>query len=307
MGSGSSSGVHHRALSEAEDRAATPQETAVEQPDSTVVVMPAPTAWPFVLALGIALIFAGLLTSSAVSMLGAILYVVGAVGWFREVFPHEQHVWVAVVPVLKTEAVPSRPVTRLRVASGVPRAWLPLKAHPMSAGVKGGLAGAVAMALLAILYGVISHGSIWYPINLLAGSLYAPSAMPTVDELRQFRLGWFVFASALHLFTSLLVGFLYGAMLPMVPRRPILLGGVTAPLIWTGLLYEVIPFVNPLMEDRINWWWFAASQIAFGVVAGLVVSRQGAVWTRENLPLAMRAGIEAPGIIAEHRHEDDRR
>jgi hypothetical protein len=223
------------------------------------------------------------------------------------VFPHEHQDLVAVVPVPTPEVVPSRAVTRLRVASGVPRAWLPLKAQPISAGVKGGLAGAVAMALLAMLYGVLSHGSIWYPINLLAGSLYASSAMPTVDELVRFHLGWFLFACALHLFTSLLVGFLYGAMLPMLPGRPILLGGVTTPLIWTGLLHEVIAFVNPLMDERINWWWFAASQVAFGVVAGLVVARQEKVWTAENVPLAIRAGIEAPGIVPEHRDGDDRR
>ena len=224
----------------------------------------------------------------------------------REVFPYERQELVAVVPAARPEVVPARGVTRLRVASQVPRTWLPLKVRPISAGVKGGLAGAVAMALLAMLYGLLTHGSIWYPINLLAGSLYAQSAMPTLDELLHFHLGWFLFASALHLSTSLLVGFLYGAMLPMVPGRPILLGGVTTPLIWTGLLHEVIAFVNPLMDERINWWWFAASQVAFGVVAGLVVSRQETVWTRENMPLAMRAGLEAPGIIPERHDEGDR-
>jgi hypothetical protein len=269
--------------------------------------MPAPTAWPFVLALGAALIFAGLLTGPAVSALGGILYIAGGVGWFRQVLPREHLELVAVAPAVMPEPVPARGVARLRVASQVPRTWLPLKVHPISAGVKGGLAGAVAMALLAMLYGVLSHGSIWYPINLLAGSLYAPSAMPTVDELLHFRLGWFLFASGLHLCTSVLVGFLYGAMLPMVPRRPILLGGVTTPLIWTGLLHEVIAFVNPLMDQRINWWWFAASQVAFGVVAGLVVSSQEQIWTSENMPLAMRAGLEAPGIIPERRDEGDRR
>src|SRR5215471_2343151 len=306
MGSGSSRGVRNRTVTGVEDGATTPQRPAVEEPEGAVVVMPAPTAWPFVLALGVALIFAGLLTGPAVSGLGALLYVAGGVGWFREVFPHERQELVAVVPAIRPEGLPARGVTRLRVASQVPRTWLPLKVHPISAGVKGGLAGAVAMALLAMLYGVISQGSIWYPINLLAGSLYAPSAMPTVDELLHFRLDWFLFASALHLCTSLLVGFLYGAMLPMVPGRPILLGGVTTPLIWTGLLHEVIAFVNPLMDERINWWWFAASQVAFGVVAGLVVSRQETVWTRENMPLAMRAGLEAPGIIPERHDEGDR-
>jgi hypothetical protein len=307
MGSGSSSGVRDRTITGAEAGATTPQRPAVEEPEGAVVVLPAPTAWPFVLALGVALIFAGLLTGPAVSGLGALLYVAGGVGWFREVFPYERQELVAVVPAARPEMGPARGVTRLRVASQVPRAWLPLKVRPISAGVKGGLAGAVAMALLAMLYGVLSHGSIWYPINLLAGSLYAPSAMPSLDELLHFRLDWFLFASALHLSTSLLVGFLYGAMLPMVPRQPILLGGVTTPLIWTGLLHEVIAFVNPLMDERINWWWFAASQVAFGVVAGLVVSRQETVWTRENMPLAMRAGLEAPGIIPERHDEDDRR
>jgi len=270
------------------------------------VMMPAPTAWPFVLALGVALVFAGLLVGWAVSVLGAGLYLAGAVGWFGELFPLERHELVAVAPEPAPE-ISRREVTRVRAAEDVKRAWLPLKVYPISAGVKGGLAGAVAMALLAMLYGLLSHGSIWYPVNLLAGSLYAPSAMPSDEELLHFRVGWFLFASALHLFTSLLVGFLYGAMLPMLPGRPILLGGVTTPLIWTGLLHEVIAFVNPLMDARINWWWFAASQIAFGVVAGLVVARQEKVWTTENLPLAMRAGIEAPGIIPERHNEDDRR
>ena len=49
--------------------------------------VPAETAWPLVLALGFTLISAGLLTSSAVSVLGAVLAVTGCFGWFREVFP----------------------------------------------------------------------------------------------------------------------------------------------------------------------------------------------------------------------------
>ena len=271
------------------------------------IILPAPTAWPFVMALGVSLIFAGLLTSASLSVLGAGLYIAGAVGWFRQVLPREHTIEVLVAPEAELAVVSPVEVTRLKAAKHVQRAWLPLKIYPISAGVKGGIAGAVAMALLAMLYGLISHGSIWYPINLLAGSLYAPSAMPSVEQMLHFQLGWFLFALALHIATSLLVGLLYGAMLPMLPNRPILLGGVIAPLIWTGLLYHVIGFVNPLLDERINWWWFAASQIAFGIVAGLVVVRQNKVWTSENLPLAMRAGIEAPGIVHERDDEGERR
>jgi hypothetical protein len=275
--------------------------------DATEVILPAPTAWPLALALGVALIFAGMLTNVSISILGAVLYLAGAVGWFREVLPHEHHVRAPVEPGVEPAMVPSREVMRLPVAQEVKRAWLPLKIYPISAGVKGGLAGGVAMAVLAMLYGVVFFHSLWYPINLIAGSLYDAPAIPATQELLQFRLGWFVFALAMHITMCLLVGLLYGAMLPMLPTRPIILGGIIGPLLWTGLLYHILGYINPLLDKEINWIWFAVSQVAFGVVAGLVVVRQNKVWTTENLPLAMRAGIEAPGIIHEHDGEDTRR
>ena len=270
------------------------------------VLMPAPTAWPFAMALGTALGFAGLMTDVSVSILGAILWLFGAVGWFREVLPHEDH---ELLPVAAEEPAPVRPpreVMRVPAAAQVQRAWLPLQVYPVSAGVKGGLAGGVAMAILAMIYGVVSGHTIWYPINLLAGSLYAPSATPTVEEMLHFRLGWFLFALAMHITMCLLVGLLYGAMLPLLPRSPIVLGGIIGPLLWTGLLYHVIGYVNPMLDQRINWWWFALSQVGFGVVAGLVVKRQNRVWTAENVPLALRAGIEAPGLLPEREDEDKR-
>src|SRR5580658_3385861 len=49
---------------------------------------PAPTPWPIALAFGITLLFAGLVTSGAISVLGAIVAIAGAVGWFRAVLPH---------------------------------------------------------------------------------------------------------------------------------------------------------------------------------------------------------------------------
>jgi hypothetical protein len=270
------------------------------------VVMPAPTAWPFAMALGTALTFTGLLTDASVSVLGGILALCGAVGWFRQVLPHEHHEVIPVAAEEPAAVVPPSEVMRVASAADVQRAWLPLKIYPVSAGVKGGLAGGVAMAVFAVIYGLIFFHSIWYPINLLAGTLYAPSATPSIEAMMHFQMGWFLFALAMHLTMCLLVGLLYGAMLPLLPRSPVLLGGIIGPLLWTGLLYHILGFVNPLLDQRINWWWFAVSQVAFGVVAGLVVKRQNKVWTSENLPLALRAGIEAPGLMHERDHEDKR-
>ena len=263
------------------------------------IKLPAPTAWPIVFAFGITLLLAGLLTSPSVSILGAILAVTGCIGWFQDVLPHEKEETVEVKAEVSVITTPRREVERLPVAPELPRALLPLETYPVSAGIKGGLAGSVAMAVLACLYGVLKQHSIWYPINLLAATIYGQSLQLTPATLNAFHLGSFVVASFIHLLTSLLVGLLYGAMLPMFPRRPILLGGVIAPILWTGLLHSVLDLINPLLNAHIDWPWFVASQFAFGIVAGLVVVRQQRVRIRQFVPFLMRAGFEAPGITKE--------
>ena len=270
-----------------------------------VVELPAATAWPIVLAFGTTLLFAGLVTSVAVSALGGVLMVAGAVGWFRDVLPHEAHDVVPARPDVTVAATSRRTVAHVEIAGVSPRAWLPLEIYPVSAGIKGGLAGSVAMAVLAMSYGLLHERSIWYPINLLAAGFFPAAVTATTAQLAAFHLNAFLVAVPIHLLTSLLVGVLYGAMLPMLPRRPILLGGVIAPLVWSGLLYTVLGIINPVLNQRIDWLWFALSQIGFGIVAGIVVSRQERVGTWQRLPFAVRAGIEAPGMMRE-RPEDDR-
>ena len=270
------------------------------------VELPAPTAWPIVAAFGVALLFTGLVTSASVSILGAILMIFGWVGWFCDVLPHEKHESVPVsqevIPV-----VTSRPeVARVDLITREPhRARLPLEIYPISAGVKGGLAGSVVMAVLAVIYGIVAYHSIWYPINILAAGFFP--ALETTEQISAFHLDAFIIACIVHLVTSLLVGLLYGAMLPMFPRRPILLGGVIAPILWSGLLHSALQLLNPALSDRINWAWFVVTQMGFGIVAGIVVSKQERVPTWQHLPFAIRAGMEAPGAMDEKNEEGERR
>src|ERR1700723_2933710 len=266
-----------------------------------LIEMPAPTAWPLVLASGFTLMFAGLLTSASLSVLGLVLAVAGCAGWFRAVLPREQEVAVPVVPEELRITTERTVVERLPVAPELVRAWLPIETYPISAGVKGGWAGSVAMAILACTYGLLKARSIWYPINLLAATVYGQSFKLDPSQLYSFHFDSFAIAVVLHGVGSTLVGLLYGAMLPMFPRRPIILGGLIAPVLWSGLLYSILDLLNPLLASHIDWFWFMASQVAFGVVAGLVVVRQERIPTSENLPFAVRAGIDAPGIMAEKR------
>jgi hypothetical protein len=268
------------------------------------VEMPARTAWPISLAFGITLAVAGLVTSGAVSVLGAVVAIAGAVGWFRAVLPHEAHEMVQAQRRVPAVTTTRREVARVEIAGNIRRAFLPVETYPISAGIRGGLAGSVVMALLAVLFGIVSQRSIWYPINLLAATLFPSLATQTTAQIAEFQLRFFLAAVAIHLMTSLLVGLLYGAMLPMLPRRPVLLGGLIAPLLWCGLIHSVLGIVNPVLNQRIDWGWFVLSQIGFGVAAGIVVARQGRIRTMQRLPFVLRAGIEASGVKEEGGGED---
>jgi hypothetical protein len=264
----------------------------------TTIDVPAPTAWPVVLAMGCTLMFAGLLTSASVTALGAVLSLAGCVGWFREVLPRDHEEEVRVVAEDREVRTERRVVDRLAIAPDQLRAWLPVHTYPVSAGVRGGWAGAVAMAVLACVYGLLKAGSIWYPINLLAGIVYAQSVKLGPGDLNAFHLDSFAVALGVHALVSTLVGLLYGAMLPMFPRRPILLGGLVVPVLWSGLLHPTLNLLNPVLASHIDWLWFIASQMAFGLVAGAVVVRRTPMPTFENVSFALRAGVEAPGTIS---------
>src|SRR5258708_30452085 len=131
---------------------------ALARPDRLTgpIEMPAPTAWPIVLAFGLTLVFAGLVTSWSVSLLGAILAVSGCIGWFCDVLPHESHVPVAAVAIVAPVST-----SRSRVAAvewmthELRRARLPLQISPISARGQGGVAGGVSRAFRARLYRTI--------------------------------------------------------------------------------------------------------------------------------------------------------
>jgi hypothetical protein len=271
------------------------------------IEVPAPTAWPFILALGLTLLFAGLVTSLSISLLGAVLSLAGCVGWSREVLPQEQEEALPVVPEEIHLRTKRKIVERIPVSTDQLRAWLPVQTYPISAGVRGGITGSFAMAVLACMYGLLKTGSVWYPINLLAAVIYSESLKLGTAHLNSFHADSFALAFLLHGLVSVLVGLLYGAMLPMFPRRPIVLGGLVAPILWSGLLYSILGLLNPLLASHVDWFWFVASQVAFGIVAGIVVVRQASIPTRENVSFVLRAGIEAPGSIPPRESGEERR
>jgi hypothetical protein len=267
------------------------------------VELPAPTAWPIVLAFGVMLTFASLVTNAGIGIAGIALVISGCVGWFRQVLPQEHHEMVPRAAVV-AEAVSMRTsVARLEV-SELHRAFLPIESYPIISGLKGGVAGGIAMILPAVLYGYLAHHSIWYPVNLLGGAGIGHWRNATTADISAFHWNGLVIATVIHIATSLLVGLLYGALLPMWPRHPIVLGGIVAPLIWTGVLHSSLGVINPAFYARINWTWFALSQFFFGIVAGIVVTQTGRIRTHQSVPFTLRMGLQTPDLM---RPKDEER
>lgn len=275
------------------------------QSEVPAIHLPSPTPWPLLLALGLTLIIASLVLSSAIALLGALLVLISAVGWFRDVLPHEKHEDIAVESEIVAIERAAAPVARIQVDE-THRAQLPLQTFPISSGIKGGIAGGIAMVIPAELYGVVRFHSVWYVVNLLGGAGVASWTNPTVQQLTHFRMSAFITANIIQGATTLLVGLLYGALLPVWPRRPVLLGGIVAPVLWTGLLYTVLGIVNPFLQHTIDWISFAASQVIFGLVAGYTVTRLGSLHRLAQVPLSVRLGVESPGLHAPETHKEQK-
>jgi hypothetical protein len=275
-------------------------------PQATTIELPAPTAAPMMTALGITLGMAGLVTNWLVSAVGIALTIAGAVTWFREVFPvaHAERVPVRPVGLRARPIVPAaEKVLALVPGEAGHRVRVPAEIHPYSAGIWGGLAGGAAMAALATLYGVVAYRSVWYPINLLAAVAMPSMAQLSIAQLAAFDSAALGVAIGAHLVISVFVGLVYAALLPMFPRHTVLWGGIVAPLVWTGLLWASLRVINPILDARIDWAWFIASQVAFGLAAGAVIARSERIPTMQSWPLAARVGVDAPGIAPEKGRE----
>lgn len=272
------------------------EHAATASSEANLVEMPAPTAWPIILAFGVMLSFASLVTNPGIGIAGVALVICGCVGWFRQVLPQEHHEMVArAAPVSEAVSIRTR-VARLEL-SDRHRAFLPIESYPIISGLKGGAAGGVAMILPALLYGYIAHHSIWYAVNLLGGAGVGYWRNPTTADIAAFHWNGLLIATVIHVAASLLVGLLYGALLPMLPKHPIVLGGLVAPMVWTGILHSALVVINPAFNARISWTWFAVSQFLFGIVAGIVVARTGRIRTHQSVPFALRMGLQTPALM----------
>jgi hypothetical protein len=242
-------------------------------PDS--VELPRPTAAPVVLALGLTLLAAGVALGLGFLVVGALVVVVALSLWIVQLLPGQGHLHEPVAERTLPPPVAAAPggVERLRPDMPGYRLRLPQEVPAISAGLKGGLVGGVAMAVPALLWGLFSGHGLLYPINLLAGMVLPGVGRMTVPELEQFDAALLVTALVIHVVTSAVMGTLYGVLLATLPEvpAPIAWGGLLMPVLWTGASYVAMQVMNPALPGKVSWPWFLLSQFVFGITMPAVV------------------------------------
>ena len=192
--------------------------------------VPAPTAWPFVLAFGSTLLFAGLVTVRVASASSAPCspWPVASAGSAKSSLTSMKYRAGCCGRSSRNDRAP-----RGRAASGRGRSVARLASRPHLSDL-GRCEGRIgrqrsdgrASLCLRRAEGrkhLVSHQSSG-GVGLRAIAETRPGTAEFVSCGQLFRLPW-----VCTLLVSTLVGLLYGAMLPMFPRRPIVLGGLIAP------------------------------------------------------------------------------
>jgi hypothetical protein len=138
-------------------------------------------------------------------------------------------------------------------------------------GAIAGLAGGVAMAVVAALLSASMGQDIWHEPKRIAAIIYGPAALAATG----FDAGPVLLGSLLHLLVSALLGAIFG----IVTRRwlhltsdfgtPIMAGLVYGLLIWTAAYFVVLPLFNPALLE-VYPPAFIIQHVAYGVVLGLV-------------------------------------
>ncbi len=149
----------------------------------------------------------------------------------------------------------------------------PTHVYPYTAGIAGGAVGGLAMAIPALAYGWLSGHGIWYPINLVAATVLRELQVLTPEQLTAFNLSALAVGLALHLVVASALGLLFAILLPTLPGRPIIWAVIIGPLLWFSATLIVLPQINPVMSQLLDWPSFGLANIVYGLVMGTWVMR----------------------------------
>ncbi len=161
----------------------------------------------------------------------------------------------------------------IRIGDAPREVGYPTHVYPYTAGFVGGMAGGVAMIVPALAYGLMSGRGIWYPVNLVAATVLRNLQVLTLEQLVSFSPSALMVGLAIHLSMAAILGLVFAILLPTLPGRPLLWALVVGPLLWLGATLVVLPSLNPVMSQWLDWPSFALANIAYGGAMGAWVTQ----------------------------------
>ena len=108
-------------------------------------------------------------------------------------------------------------------------AW-PEWVYPYPAGIIGGLLGGAVIAVVGVIYGLISGIGPWLPINLVAATVLRHMQSQPLEALKHFDGLALIIGAVIHILMSVSLGLMFSFILPALPGRPLYWGPVIGPL-----------------------------------------------------------------------------
>jgi hypothetical protein len=150
---------------------------------------------------------------------------------------------------------------------------VPKEVYPYSAGLTGGFLGGVAMAVVAMLSGILMGKGPWYPLNLVGATIVRPMLNAPEETLAQFDLSLLALGFILHIQLSLGIGLLFTLLLPTLPGPPLAWSIVLGPLLWFWAQFVFLPVINPRIAQEASWLSFLIAHLVYALVLGWWVQR----------------------------------
>ena len=246
------------------------------KPQGETITMPAPSAIPIFASTGIALMAVGVATSIFISAVGLVILIGAIVNWAHLTTPGSGEIEMPLVPPEQRAAVVVP--FRRRIApphAGLPahRSVFPVRSHSHSSGIVGGLFGCGMMTTVALIHARVTGHSIWYHANLFASVFLKDIMGQGISDLDNYHPRALIIAAVAHVSISILVGMVFSVLLPMLPKSPVVWGGLVIPLLWSSIIHTAISVLNPEIARHIDWLWFVVAQITFGLTVGIYISK----------------------------------
>jgi hypothetical protein len=169
----------------------------------------------------------------------------------------------------------------------------PTHAYPYTAGLVGGALGGAAMAIPAAAFGLLSGYGIWYPINLVAATVMRGMQNMSRQQLSVFNPAALVVGLIIHLVVASTIGLLFALLLPTLPGRAVVWAVIVGPVLWFAATLIVLPQINPVMSQLLDWPSFAAANLAYGLFMGYWVAETPKV----EAELAHHLHFHRPGFL----------